>query len=282
MPEIHRRKLGEFDLISLSDGFFRLDGGAMFGIVPKTLWEKRIPADGRNRIRLGLRPLLIRTPEGSALVDTGIGEKYDAKELDIYAIEHPPTLEGALREAGVSPDEIRFVINTHLHFDHAGGNTERRGEDVLPAFPGATTIVQEKEWLAAVHPGERSRGSYKEENVLPLEAAGIVDRVDGEFEPLPGVRLVPTPGHTGGHQSVRITSGGETAFYPGDLVPTASHVDPPWVMGYDLYPEETVAHKRELLARACDENWLLCFEHDPSLSWGRVARDGSRFRICQG
>jgi glyoxylase-like metal-dependent hydrolase (beta-lactamase superfamily II) len=279
MAEIHKRKLGEFDLVSLSDGFFRLDGGAMFGIVPKPLWEKRIPADGRNRIRLGLRPLLVRTPEGTALVDTGIGGKYEARELDIYAIEHPPTLSGSLREAGVSADEIRFVINTHLHFDHAGGNTERRGASVKPAFPGATHLVQEREWLAAVHPGERSRGSYKEENFLPLEAERTVERVDGEYEPLPGVFLVPTPGHTGGHQSVRISSGGETAFYFGDLVPTASHIDPSWVMGYDLFPADTVAHKNEILARASEENWLVCFEHDPALPWGRVRREDGRFRI---
>jgi glyoxylase-like metal-dependent hydrolase (beta-lactamase superfamily II) len=144
MPEIHKRTLGKFELISLSDGFFRLDGGAMFGIVPKPLWEKRIPADGRNRIRLGLRPLLVRTPAGTALIDTGIGEKYDGRELDIYAIEHPPTLAASLRQAGVSPDEIGFVINTHLHFDHAGGTTVREGEAVRPAFPAATHLVQEK------------------------------------------------------------------------------------------------------------------------------------------
>jgi len=272
--------LGEFELVSLSDGFFRLDGGAMFGIVPKPLWERRIPADGRNRIRLGLRPLLVRTPRGSVLIDTGLGTKYTEKEIDILAVEHPPLLSDSLLEAGVDPGEIRFVINTHLHFDHAGGNTViGDAGEAVPAFPGARVLVQEREWQACLDPGERARASYKPENALPLEKAGIVERIAGEAEPLPGIRLVPTPGHTAGHQSVRIESGGHVAFYFGDTLPTASHVDPIWVMGYDLFPQETVERKKEILERATSCRWLAVFEHDPDRPWGFIVKRGGRYVV---
>jgi glyoxylase-like metal-dependent hydrolase (beta-lactamase superfamily II) len=276
---VHRRRFGDFELVSLSDGFFRLDGGAMFGVIPKPLWEKRIPADERNRIRLGLRPLLVRTPEGSVLVDTGIGDKYDEKAIEIYAIEHPPTLQGSLAAAGVDAAEIRFVVNTHLHFDHAGGNTvAAEGGSVRPAFPRATYLIQEKEWHAALFPGERSRASYRAENAVPLEEAGIVERVAGKTDPLPGITLVPTPGHTGGHQSVVIESKGEWAVYFGDTIPTIAHLDPAWVMAYDLFPQETVERKKALLETAVRRHGLVIFEHDPVTPWGRIEKSEKGFR----
>ena len=278
--EIRRRRLGRFELVALSDGFFHLDGGAMFGVVPKVLWEKRAAPDGRNRIRMGLRPLLVRTPEGSVLVDTGAGSGFSPKEEEIYAFERPPDLAGSFRAAGIDPAEVRFVVASHLHFDHAGGNTVRdAGGTWRPAFPEALTLVQEREWVAARSPGPRSRGSYREENFLPLEEAGLVERVDGEAEPLPGVRLVPSPGHTAGHQGVRVESEGETAFFAGDTIPTAAHLDLPWVMAYDLFPQETVDRKRELLPACADGGWLVVLPHDPSTPWGRVIREGKGFRF---
>jgi glyoxylase-like metal-dependent hydrolase (beta-lactamase superfamily II) len=275
-----RRPLGRLELVSLSDGFFRLDGGAMFGIVPKPLWERRIPADDRNRIRLALRPLLVRAPEGSVLVETGIGSGFTPREEDIYALEGTGDLVGGFRAAGLDPAEVRFVVNTHLHFDHTGGNTVPDGSGGRrPAFPGATWLLQEREWIAARAPSLRSRGSFRPENFDPLEAAGVVERLDGEAEPVPGVRLLPTPGHTAGHQSVRIESGGETAFFFGDLIPTAAHLDPAWVMSYDLFPQETAERKREILEACAEGRWLAVFPHDPVAPWGRVVREGKAFRF---
>ncbi len=277
---VFRKQLGDFELISVSDGFFYLDGGAMFGIVPKPLWERRIPADERNRIRMGLRPLLVRTPAGSLLVDTGVGDRLSEKERDIYAVEHPPDLFGSLEAAGVDPAEIRFVVNTHLHFDHAGGNTiAGEGGRLRPAFPGATYVVQEKEWEAAISPSERSRASYRPGDVLPLEEAGVLERVAGRVELLEGVTLLPTPGHTAGHQSVRVDSGGETALYFGDTIPTCAHLDPPWVMAYDLFPLETVERKKALLEDAARERWLVVFEHDPDRAFACVVKKGKRYRL---
>jgi glyoxylase-like metal-dependent hydrolase (beta-lactamase superfamily II) len=279
-PPILRRPLGRFELVSLLDGWFRLDGGAMFGIVPKTLWERRIPADDRNRIRLALRPLLVRTPEGSVLIETGIGSAFSPKEQEIYAPERPQGLAGSLAAAGIDPGEVKAVVNTHLHFDHAGGNTVRDADGSWrPAFPRAAYFVQEREWIAARAPGTRSRGSYRAENFLPLEDAGAVERLDGEAKIVPGVRAVPTPGHTAGHQSVRVESGGETAFFFGDLVPTAAHLDPAWVMSYDLFPQESADRKREVLETCADGRWLGVFPHDPGAPWGRVRREGRGFGL---
>lgn len=275
-----RHLLGDFELVSLCDGFFRNDGGAMFGVIPKVFWEKRIPADGRNRIRVSLRPVLVRTPAGSALIDTGIGDKYTGKERDIYAIEHPPSLEAGLAEEGIDPGEIRYVINTHLHFDHAGGNTvaDETG-DIRPLFPKARYIVQEREWAAAVRPGDRSRASYRFDNYLPLEDAGQVERIDGEEEVLPGVTVIPTPGHTSGHQSVKIESDGQVALHFGDMIPTVAHLDLPWVMAYDLYPQETVDQKRRWLDQVAEGGWLAVFGHDPDHAWGRVRLEKGKPRF---
>jgi glyoxylase-like metal-dependent hydrolase (beta-lactamase superfamily II) len=260
----------------------------MFGVVPKPLWEKRIPADERNRIQLGMRCLLIEHPSGLILIDSGAGNKEDEKFKNIYGLENEGAdgatmLEEGLNEVGVAPTDIALVINTHLHFDHAGGNTFI-GESgkVQLTFPNATYIVRRGEYDYAMHTNERTAASYFERNFLPVEAAGKFELVAREKTIVKGIRVIPTPGHTPFHQSVLIESGGERAFYLGDLVPTHAHLPLPWIMGYDVEPLTTLETKRRILKQAVEENWLLIFEHDATVPWGRVEHDGKAYRLKGG
>jgi glyoxylase-like metal-dependent hydrolase (beta-lactamase superfamily II) len=275
-------RVGRFKCHALEGGRQRLDGGAMFGVVPKPLWERRIPADERNRIPLSLRCLLIEHDEGPVLVDTGIGNKEDERFRDIYGVEnvgrHGPTqLEDALHALGYSPADVRMVINTHLHFDHAGGNTVVEGGEVRLAFPNATYVVQQGELEFASRPNERTAASYLAHNFQPVAAAGRWRLASGETELLPGIRLVPTPGHVPYHQSVLVADGGEKACFLGDLVPTTAHLPLAWIMGYDLEPLVTLETKRAILARAEAEGWILVFEHDPVHGVGRAVREGKHY-----
>ncbi len=268
-------QLGDLTLTPLWDGSFRLDGGAMFGVVPKPLWEKRAPADERNRIRLGLRPLLVRgeTVQGdrTILIDAGIGGKMDAKSVEIYAIDRSRNLDDSLADAGVSRAAIDIVLATHLHFDHAGGFTTRDASGALvPAFPRARYIVRTAEWDDAAHAHERNRASYLKENFVPLADAGVLDLVAGDEVIIPGVRVVRTGGHTKHHQIVVMESGGETAVFTADLMPTTAHVDEAWIMGYDLYPMETLAFKRTFVREAIEREYLIFFEHDPDVAAGYI------------
>lgn len=276
LPLRRTRRLGAFTVHALEAGLQRLDGGAMFGVVPKPLWEKRIPADERNRIPLAMRCLLVETPDALVLIDDGVGNKEDAKFRQIYGIENtaalpgsPTRLEEAVRDAGFSPDDITVVIDTHLHFDHAGGNTLVDAEgQVRLAFPRATYYVQKGELEYAHWQNERIQASYLPANFDPVAAAGRFVFLEGEQEVLPGVRVVPTPGHTPHHQSVLLESEGRTLLYLADLVPTSAHLPFPWIMGYDVEPLVTLETKKRLLPRARDEGWLLVFEHDPAVPWG--------------
>ena len=287
-PLVERLKVGDLTVHAIQAGGQRLDGGAMFGVVPKPLWEKRIPADERNRIPLGMRCLLIEHPSGLILVDTGAGNKEDEKFKGIYGIENEGAengtlLEDGLREIGVEPSDINIVINTHLHFDHAGGNTKLGpGGKVEISFPNARYFVKRGEYDYALHANERTAASYFDRNYLPIEAAGKLELVVRERDIVQGIRVVPTPGHTPFHQSVLIESGGERAFYPADLVPTQHHLPLPWIMGYDVEPLVTLETKRRVLKQALDEQWLMIFEHDAAVSSGRVEHDGKNYRLRQG
>jgi glyoxylase-like metal-dependent hydrolase (beta-lactamase superfamily II) len=279
--------VGRLTCHALEAGRQHLDGGAMFGVVPKPLWERRIPPDERNRIPLALRCLLIEHDSGPVLVDTGIGNKESEKFRDIYGVENvgtrgPTQLEDALHAAGFAPADIRMVINTHLHFDHAGGNTyteqgHERHEGHVLSFPNATYVVQRGELEFASRTNERTGASYLEHNFAPVARAGRFRLVDGDTEILPGIRLVPTPGHVPYHQSVVIADGGERACFLADLVPTTAHLPLPWIMGYDLEPLVTLESKRSLLSRAEADGWILVFEHDPERAVGRAVRDGKSF-----
>ncbi len=272
----------------LDGGRQRLDGGAMFGVVPKPLWERRIRPDEKNRIPLALRCLLVEHDDGLVLVDTGIGNKESEKFHAIYGVEnagtHGPTLlEDALVELGFTAEDVRIVINTHLHFDHAGGNTVRGGRDgaeggeAQPAFLRAEYVVQEKELDFAMHTNERTAASYLAPNFEPIARAGKWRLVDGECEIVPGIRVIPTPGHVPFHQSVIVTDGGETLCFVADLVPTTAHGPLPWIMGYDLEPMVTLETKRRVLSRAAEEGWLVAFEHEPTQGVGRIVRDDKSF-----
>jgi glyoxylase-like metal-dependent hydrolase (beta-lactamase superfamily II) len=274
-----RLTLGSVELIPLSDGFFALDGGAMFGVIPKPLWERVAPPDGRNRIRMAMRPLIVRGTE-TLLIDAGAGDKMDAKAADIYGFDRARHLDHALADAGLTPDDIDVVIASHLHFDHAGGFTVR-GTDgrVRPRFRHARHIVRRQEWHDALKPHERNRASYFEENYVPLREAGLLTLVDDDAEVVPGVRLRRTGGHTQGHQMIVIESGGRTAVFVADLLPTTAHVPLPWIMGYDLYPMDTLAFKRAFLREAVDREYLLLFEHDPDIPAGYLRERNGRITV---
>jgi len=277
--------VGDLTLHAIQAGGQRLDGGAMFGVVPKPLWERRIPADDRNRIQLGMRCLLIEHQSGLILVDTGAGNKEDTKFNDIYGIENAGAegrtlLEDGLRELGVASKDIGIVINTHLHFDHAGGNTYRDESGAIEvSFPNARYIVKRGEYDYATHTNERTGASYFERNFLPVVKMHRFEFVVREKEIVKGVRAIPTPGHTPFHQSVLIESAGERAFFLGDLVPTHAHLPLPWIMGYDVEPLVTLETKRRILRQAEEEDWLLVFEHDATVPWGRIKHDGKSYRL---
>lgn len=284
-PLVQTRKVGALTIHAIQAGGQRLDGGAMFGVVPKPLWERRIVADERNRIQLGMRCLVIEHPAGVILIDTGAGNKEDQKFKDIYGIENEgangrTSLEDGLAEVGMTPDDIAVVINTHLHFDHAGGNTYRdESGEIAVSFPKARYIVKRGEYDFATHPNERTSASYFERNFMPVVKAHNFEFVSREKEIVKGVRVVPTPGHTPFHQSVLIESASERAFFLADMLPTHAHLPLPWIMGYDVEPLVTLETKRRILRQAEDEDWLLIFEHDAEIPWGRVEHDGKGYRL---
>lgn len=286
---VRTRALGDFTLHALESGMQALDGGAMFGVVPKPLWEKRIPADARNRIPLALRCLLVETPERLVLVETGLGNKEGEKFRDIYGVDnapsagssHPDRLLELVAEAGFRAEDVELVVNTHLHFDHAGGNTHRDAEGRLRlSFPNARYAVQRGEWEWAHATNERTAASYLPDNYEPVMAAGRWELVEGDAEVAPGISVVRTPGHCPHHQSVLVRSGGDTACFLADVVPTFAHLPLPWIMGYDVEPLVTLESKRALLARAAEEGWLLVSTHDPYRAWGRAEGDGARVRLA--
>jgi glyoxylase-like metal-dependent hydrolase (beta-lactamase superfamily II) len=284
-PLLQTRTLGRWRVHAIQAGGQRLDGGAMFGVVPKPLWERRIAADERNRIPMGMRCLLVEHDDGLVLIDTGAGNKETQKFYDIYGIENSgaggrTALEDGVRAAGHDPAQVSLVVNTHLHFDHAGGNTFRdEGGALRLAFPNARYVVQAGEYAYATHTNERTAASYFPHNFQPVLEAGRLDLVGGEREILPGVRVLPTPGHTPHHQSILITSAGESAFFAADLIPTHAHLPLPWIMGYDVEPLVTLESKRWVLARAAAEGWLVVFEHDAHVAWGRVGHDGKGYAL---
>jgi glyoxylase-like metal-dependent hydrolase (beta-lactamase superfamily II) len=279
---IHTFVLGELRCHAIETGIFRLDGGSMFGIVPRPVWTRRVEPDDRNRIRLAMRCLLIEHPAGLVLIDSGLGNKEDSRFVELYAVENRgpngrSRLEAGIAEAGFETTDVRWVINTHLHFDHAGGNTwEENDENGVAVggprltFPKATHVVQWGELEFARRLNERTRGSYLAHNFEPVAEAGKWKLLRGDVEILPGISARVTAGHVPNHQSVVVKSGGETLVFLGDAIPTSHHLGLAWMTAYDLEPLKTLESKRKLLRVAEDENWRLFFQHDPGVIMARL------------
>jgi glyoxylase-like metal-dependent hydrolase (beta-lactamase superfamily II) len=286
-PLVETRQLGRWRIHAIQAGGQALDGGAMFGVVPKPLWERRIAPDARNRIQLGMRCLLIEHDIGPILIDNGAGNKEDAKFHDIYGVENAgeegaTRLEDGLKSVGLRAEDIVLVVDTHLHFDHAGGNTRRDESGAIrPTFPNARYVVQAGEYHYATHTNERTAGSYFAHNFVPIAEAGLFDFLDGEREIVAGIRGLPTPGHTPHHQSILIESAGERALFIADLAPTSAHLPLAWIMGYDVEPLVTLETKRRVLARAADEGWLVVFEHDAKTAWSTIVREGKGYQLSK-
>ena len=308
---VQRLAWGDLALTLLHDGPFKLDGGAMFGVVPRVMWERKTPPDDRNRIQLAMRPLLVEADWGRMLIDCGAGDKMTAKEQDIYGLDRSHALGAALNQAGLSIESIDYALATHLHFDHFGGATRyaneggamineggpqgpplrdglrdgRRGaalappttSAIVPTFPRARHLIRAAEWEDATHPHERNRASYLQHDFVPLHDAGVIDFYDGDQTIMPGVRVVRTGGHTGQHQIVFVESSGKTAVFVADLIPTVAHIQDPWIMGYDLFPVETLQFKKRFIREAIDREYLIIFEHDPHVAAGYIREhDGKR------
>jgi len=259
-------RLGPYALYTVETGSFGLDGGAMFGIVPKPLWEQRIAPDEKNRIPLQMRCLLLVTDERRILIDTGIGDTFaGTKQQSIYAVDHSTTsLEGSLGDHGFEPSDITDVILTHLHFDHCGGCTRRVTDDRHEVvFPNATHYVQDDHWTWAVDSNPKESGSFLERNFRPIQEANQLDRVDGRTELFPGVEVIPVGGHTRAQQIVKVAGRHDTLVYVADLLPTTHHLPPAWTMAYDVEPLRTIDVKGKFLEEALEKEWNLCFEHDP-------------------
>jgi glyoxylase-like metal-dependent hydrolase (beta-lactamase superfamily II) len=273
-------QFGDYRIEVIPDCEFRLDGGAMFGVVPRNLWSKACPPDEQNRIRMNMNCLFIEAGGERILIDTGIGDKWPEKHRAMYGINRRHSLDESLRSiAGVSAADISIVINTHLHFDHAGGNTicNESGEAVA-AFPNARYFVSRAEYEHAESPSERDRASYLPENWRPLHAAGRLELKDAEYEVVPGLRMETHAGHNRSMQCARLERDGKTLFGFADLVPMRAHVPFAWIMGFDLYPVETLEAKKKLLPQAAREDWTCLFYHDPDQPLGKIAADEGKFR----
>ena len=269
--------LGPWTVDTIEAGYLWLDGGSMFGSVPKPLWSRTNPPDERNRIRLAMRCMLVRGHGRTVLVDVGLGDKFPEKLRDIYRVESEPSLAHSLAALGVTTAEVTDVVLTHLHFDHAGGSTVRTPDGLRPAFPNAQWYVQRRNWDNAHAPNPRERASYMPENYDALHEAGVLTFWDGAVEPWPGFESIPVHGHTRGQQVLRVAGGGGAVYFVTDVIPTAAHVRIPFVMGYDVAAIETMEEKRAILTRACSENAWVVLEHDPDTAAARPVVDGDDF-----
>lgn len=266
--------LGDFELTAISDGTYVADGGAFFGIIPKVMWEKKTKADDLNRITVSCNSVLVRTGKQNILIETGIGNKLEEKRKKIF--ETQEKLLDNLRATGVSPEEIDIVINSHLHFDHCGWNTVYKNGTAVATFPKAKYYAPEGEWEHGKLQLERDRVSYLSPNYDPLIQSGQMQLIDGSAEIAPGISVEVWPGHTRNMWAVFIRSGGKTACYISDLIPTTWHLDPVWAMAYDLFPLEVLENRKRYYARAISEQWLTIFTHDPNVPWAYINKVESK------
>jgi glyoxylase-like metal-dependent hydrolase (beta-lactamase superfamily II) len=270
-------QLGEWSVRTILAGRFGLDGGAMFGVVPRTMWARALPPDEFNRVPMVMRVLLVQGRGRTILVDVGAGAGHSAKNREIYAFEDTEHLPDLIRARGVDPARVTDVLLTHLHFDHAAGIVEPEGEGWRLLFPQARHHLQRSQWEHALRPNPRDRASYYEDRIRVLETRGVLDLHDGPWTLAPGFELLVFDGHTPGQQLPLIHGGGGALFFCGDLVPTHHHIPTPYVMSYDLYPVTAMEEKASTLGRAVEEGWVLLFEHDAHLEACHIHRDGKRF-----
>lgn len=271
-------RIGKYEVISIKSGLFRLDGGAMFGVVPKVLWNKLNPADDLNRINLTTRSLLLISDQRKILVDTGLGNKFDEKFKNIYAIENLP-IDVALIKKGINPEEITDVIITHLHFDHTGGSTKIENDRIIPTFLNAKYYIQKSHFDWALNPSDKDRASFIKQDFLPLKEFNQIVFTDGDFKLDDEIEILISNGHTPNQQHLKVSDGSTTLFYCGDLIPTSAHIPYPYVMSYDLYPLTTIEEKKRILPQAFEENWILFFEHDPFVSSVTLSEGKKGFEI---
>ena len=271
-------KVGSYTISAIETGDFRLDGGSMFGVVPKVLWNSTNPADDLNRIAMTCRALLLERADRKILVDAGIGDKEGEKFADMYAVDFSRnTLLSSLAKRGIAPDDITDVIITHLHFDHVGGCTRREGKLVVPTFPRARHYVQKRQFTHALNPSERDRASFFPYNYLPLQESGLLELVEGSVELFAGIDMIVVNGHTPAMQTVRVRDGRQIVWYVADLLPLSAHVPLPYVMGYDCWPITTLEEKKTLLPQAVDEEWIVTYEHDPQVVASKIVRHEKAF-----
>ncbi len=271
---------GDYRVEVIPDTEFRLDGGAMFGVVPRNLWAAVCPPDEQNRIRMNMNCVFVDTGQEKVLIETGIGDKWTPSQASMYAIERQRPLSDTLKQiTGVDADEITIVVNTHLHFDHAGGNTKLNGSgEVVAAFRNARYMVSAAELAHANHPTERDRASYLKDNWVPLSDSGQLEEREADYEVVPGLRMETNPGHNRSMQCWRLNRGDQTIFGFADLVPMRAHLRLPWIMGYDLFPLETLEAKKRLLPQAVREEWLCLFYHDADEPICRLTIEDEKIR----
>lgn len=273
----YRHPLGRFTLHVLDDGWMYIDGGAMYGALPKVVWSRLEPCDELNRVKLTLRPLLVETGQDLILVETGVGSSGKEKLRKMFGVEQPSTLEASLKAAGFSPGDVTFVVNTHLHFDHAGGNTIEESPGVwTPRFPNATYVIHRESYDEATHLHERTRATILREVFVPLSERGRTRLVSGTTELIPGITLEPHRGHLSCVMCVRIQSEGQTAFVLSDVIPDSFHLPPAFIAGIDIYPMDALQDKKLILDRAARENWLLLFYHDPTMIGAWITWEGEK------
>ena len=272
-------QIGDYKVTAINSGYFKLDGGAMFGIIPRPLWEKTNPPDSLNRIKLTTRNLLLQKEGRNILIDTGMGNKWDEKSISIYDIDQETSsIQSELLKAGLKPEDITDIILTHLHFDHTGGSTKIENGKLVPTFPQAKYYVQKQNLDWAMNPTEKDRGSYIKDNFIPLVELGVLDTIDGNGKFDNNIEFIVVNGHTFGQQLIKISDTTNTLLYCCDMIPTASHIPLPYIMGYDLQPLVTLSEKKNLLQKAGEENWMLFFEHDPYTTVATVTKTDKGFK----
>lgn len=274
MPKLH---FGDIEIIHIKAGRFRLDGGAMFGVVPKPLWETQAPADALNRIEMACNCLLIRARDEFTLIDTGPGDRFSAKEQEFFDFDPHARLATSLKAVGYSPEQITRVVLTHLHFDHAGGTLCQTAKGIKPAFPRASYVVQQGEWDDAILGHSTMRSSYRPDDLKILQDSGQLHFIRGDVELESGISTFVTGGHTEHHQGILIRAGSHTLAYPADLIPTRPHLRPYWNMAYDMFPYQTLKRKIEFMRQASEQNWIVAWDHDPGKLWSKLHFDNGNF-----